>query len=131
MRQQHPHLSQEVQRLAAMGDFSENAGYQLAKSRLRGLNKRIEDLDYLIKRAEIIETSADKESVSLGQTVLITSEGREKEYRILGSNESDPGKGIISRNSPLGAALLGRRLGEEFSAEINGKIKSYKIVNIK
>jgi transcription elongation factor GreA len=125
-----PREAEEVKRLALMGDFSENAGYQLAKSRLRGINQRILDIGDLLARAEIITPSADKEIVRLGHKVTIERNGKIKKYQILGSAETSPAAGVISHNSPIGAALLGRRLGETVKVLLADKEISYKIIEI-
>ena len=130
LKARHPQEAAEVKRLAEMGDFSENAGYQLAKGRLRGLNQRILDLENLLKRAEIILPDRDISSVKIGHKVTIISAGKEKQYTILGASESNPADGIISHNSPLGAGLLGKKLGEEIKIQINGQEKIYRIIGI-
>jgi transcription elongation factor GreA len=125
-----PRLAEEVKRLALMGDFSENAGYQLAKGRLRGLNQRILDTEYLLKRAEIIRPSADTSRVRIGHLVTIENRGQLKTYRILGGTETDPTRGIISHNSPLGSALIGKCVGESISIGASDRLKEYKIIKI-
>jgi len=125
-----PRLSREVKHLASMGDFSENAGYQLAKGRLRGLNQRILDAEDLLKRAEIIESNPDKSSVGLGHRVTVKVNGQEKTYQILGSAETNPGSGVISHSSPLGSALLGHKVGDLVGVDINGSSKEYEIIEI-
>lgn len=125
-----PRLSEEVKRLAAMGDFSENAGYQLAKGRLRGLNQRILDTEDLLKRAEIIAPSPDKSTVGLGHKVTVEISNKIKVYQILGSTESDPLSGVISQNSPLGSALLGHKVGDTISIVLNDRVALYKIIAI-
>lgn len=127
---QRPREAEEVKRLALMGDFSENAGYQLAKSRLRGINQRILDISDLLARAEIITPSEDKAIVQLGHTVTIESRGKIKKYQILGSAETSPAAGVISHNAPLGAALLGRKLGESVTIRLGDKEITYKITRI-
>lgn len=125
-----PRLSEEVKRLAAMGDFSENAGYQLAKGRLRGLNQRILDAEDLLKRAEIIVPNQDNGQVGLGHSVTVEVNGKLKTYKILGSAETDPLSGIISHISPLGAALLGHKVGDMIAVALNDRTIAYKIVKI-
>ncbi len=126
-----PRLSQEVKHLASMGDFSENAGYQLAKGRLRGLNQRILDAEDLLKRAEIITPRQNNDLVGLGHSVTVEINGKIKTYKILGSTETDPLSGIISQSSPLGAALLGHKIGDIVSVALNDRTVEYKIINIK
>lgn len=143
-----PREAAEVARLALMGDFSENVGYQVAKGRLRGLNQRIIDTENLLARAEIIILSGETESVKLGSRVTIekissdkgadknrnaiSNHGlsRQKTYQILGSAETAPAAGVISHSSPLGAALLSHRIGESIKVEIDGKMVEYKIIKI-
>ena len=125
-----PRLIEEVKRLASDGDFSENAAYQIAKGRLRGINQRLLNVEDLLKRSEIIHPSANRETVQIGHEVTIEAGGKQRIYQILGSAESDPAGGIISANSPLGAALLGRRAGEIVATRLAGKTLEYKIIKI-
>jgi len=125
-----PRASEEVKRLALMGDFSENAGYQLAKSRLRSINYRILDIEDLLKRAEIIEPQKNSDFIQLGNLVTVEVGGRIKKYQILGSSETNPGTGIISHNSPLGAALIGKRMGDIIKVRLTDKTVEYKIIKI-
>lgn len=124
---QRPRTSLEVQRLAEMGDFSENAAYQMAKGKLRGINRRIDDIETRLKYAQIISSDSN-ETVSLGNKVSLESSGIIKSYTILGSAETNPSKGIISHNSPLGQALLDRKLGDII--KIPSGTKEYKIIAI-
>jgi len=124
-------LSAEVKRLALMGDFSENAGYQLAKGRLRSLNQRILDIEDLLKRAEIIAPNPDKNSIRLGHSVTVEVNSQIKTYRILGSTETDPISGVISYSSPLGAALIGHKVGDIVPVALSDRVIEYKIIGIK
>lgn len=131
MKSLRPRMADEVKRLAEMGDFSENAGYQLAKGRLRGLNQRIIDLEGYLKTAVIIEPDRNIASVQIGSKVTVERSGRLNLYTILGSTESDPDRGVISHLSPLGAGLLGHREGEELAIRLaNGQEISLKIVRV-
>ena len=123
-----PTVADEVRRLAAMGDFSENAAYQMAKGRLRGMSQRILELEDQLKNAVIIKPVKDARSVQLGSKVMVEANGKEKTYLILGSAETNPQKGIISHNSPIGSALMGRKAGEKVKIQSTGV--EYKIVKI-
>jgi len=135
-----PREAAEVARLALMGDFSENVGYQVAKGRLRGLNQRIIDTENLLARAEIIPLDEATDQIRLGHYVTIenletaknkkTAKSGQKTYQILGSSETNPTVGVISHSSPLGAALLGRRSGDIIEINLNGQTKQYRIVKI-
>ena len=98
---------------------------------LRSLNQRIIELEKLLGRVEIIENQINSETVVVGSEVIIESNGKQKKYKILGSSESNPSLGIISHVSPLGSALLGKKVGEEFEFGASGKEKVYKVVEIK
>lgn len=125
-----PREAEEVKRLALMGDFSENAGYQLAKGRLRGLNQRILDTENLLKRAEIIHRPQRTDIVDIGATVTIEHAGQEKVFTILGSSETDPSRGVISHISPLGASLINKRIGDKIKIGPDGQQKEYIIKKI-
>lgn len=130
MKTSHPRLSAEVKRLAEMGDFSENAGYQDAKGRLRGLNQRILELEAHLKTAVVFRPSGNTEKVNLGHKITVESEGKQKTYQILGGTETNPTAGIISHNSPLGAALIGHKVGDIIKIELAGKNREFKIISI-
>ena len=130
LKESHPKLAREVKRLAEMGDFSENAGYQLAKGQLRGLNQRIIDLENHLKSVLIIEPDKNENAVQIGSRVKLEREGEQKIFSILGSTESDPSKQVISYLSPLGAALMGRQAGETVRLKLAGKDTVYKIISV-
>ena len=126
----HPQEAREVKRLAEMGDFSENVGYQMAKGHLRNLNQRILDIEDTLKKADIVIIDNNTNQVQIGHKVTITSNDIEKKYTILGASESNPSIGVISASSPLGSALLNKKINDEFDLEINGKGKHYLLKNI-
>jgi transcription elongation factor GreA len=126
-----PREAEEVKRLALMGDFSENTGYQIAKGRLRGLNQRILEMEDLLGKAEIIKPIKNSNLVQLGSRVTVEINGKIKTYQILGSTETNPGGGTISHSSPLGAALLSRAKGETIKISLaDNKEAYYKILEI-
>jgi transcription elongation factor GreA len=130
LKNQRAPAIKEVQRTAEMGDFSENAAYQMAKWRLRGINYRITTLEEKLKSAVVIKASTDGR-ISIGSTVTLETNGRQIIYQILGSQESNPTKGLISYLSPIGAALIGHKAGDEVSINIQDKNVFYKILEIK
>lgn len=124
-----PHATQEVKRLAEMGDFSENAAYQMAKGRLRHINQTISDLKTQLAGAEIIKPT-NNQNIQIGHRVTITSKNNSKTYLILGSAETDPNKGVISYLSPIGSKLLGRKLGDNIVITTNKVEINYLISKI-
>ncbi|PKM91307.1 transcription elongation factor GreA [Candidatus Falkowbacteria bacterium HGW-Falkowbacteria-1] len=125
-----PTESKEVKELSTTGDYSENAGYQMAKQNLRRTNNKITKIEDLLNRAEIIETKENSEIIEIGSLVKLEIEGEIKKYQILGSLETNPSKGLISYSSPLGNALINKRKGDIIKLLINGGTKIYKILNI-
>jgi len=130
LKSNQPSLIAEVKRLAADGDFSENAAYQIAKGRLRGLNQRILDIEDHLKQAIVIQPQKGSRVVRLGSVVSVEIEKKIKTYQILGSTETDPKKNIISRNSPIGSGLMGHRLGDTVKIKLAKGEVEYKITNI-
>ncbi|HYE60097.1 MAG TPA: GreA/GreB family elongation factor [Candidatus Kapabacteria bacterium] len=126
-----PKAMAEVSRLAAMGDFSENAAYQIAKGKLRGINNRIMILETHLNKAEIITPDHNTATIHIGHTVTVRDGDIEKTYTILGSSETDPSRGIISHTSPLGAALIGHKIGDRITVPIGKKEKQLVIQNIR
>ncbi|MBR4887597.1 MAG: transcription elongation factor GreA [Clostridia bacterium] len=117
------------------GDLSENSEYDEAKNEQAKVEAEIADLTVMLQNAEIIdESKLDSDTVSLGSVVrveIVTARGsKEKEYQILGSNESDPRAGKISEDSPVGKALLGCKLGDEVEVTTPAGVSTYRILEI-
>jgi transcription elongation factor GreA len=125
-----PRAAAEVARLAELGDFSENVEYQLAKGKLRGINQGIFDLEKQLTAARVFTTTTNTETVQLGHTVTVEADGVQKKFLILGSTETNPGQGVISHNSPLGAALIGKSIGDTATVTLPSKRVTYTIIAI-
>ncbi|HLD18196.1 MAG TPA: GreA/GreB family elongation factor [Patescibacteria group bacterium] len=119
----------EVQRTAEMGDFSENAAYQMAKGRLRGMNARITTLQEQLKTAVPIEAGTGGR-IRIGSKVSVRVNGKDTEFEIVGSQETNPSLGRISYSSPLGMALLGHVLGEMVPIRLGKGEVFYEILNV-
>jgi len=109
---------ERVARARDFGDLSENAEYHAAKEELSFIEGRIEELEDIVLRAEVVKNKAGKDSVGIGCKVTVTVKGKEHTYEIVGEWEADPMKKKISHTSPLGQALVGKKKGEsvEFDA---------------
>lgn len=129
MLKARPAQTAEVKHLAEMGDFSENAAYQIAKGRLRGLNQRIMETEDHLKYAQII-TLERSGTVQLGSTVTIDQEGKRQTFIILGPTETNPSKGIISHKSPLGETLMGKRVGDVVALHQRNNTVTCRILHI-
>jgi len=129
LEQERPEMIKEVQRTAEMGDFSENFAYQQAKHSLRRINSRIMTLEDKIKRAIPIRKS-ESDTVQLGSTVTVESEGKRMTFEIVGPHETNPMRGRISHQSPLGLAMIGHAAGESVTAAGGQKDVAYRIVEV-
>lgn len=115
------------------GDLSENAEYHAARERQSFIEGRIVELEDIISRAQVIDTSTlSGDVIRFGATVQLADEDTEEEatYRIVGSHEADAGAGRLSVTSPLGKALIGRTLGDIVEVKTPRGSRSYEVVKI-
>lgn len=122
-------VADRIEKAKELGDLRENADYQSAKEELSFIEGRILELGDAVNRAEIIR-AGDSGSVSIGCRVKVKFDGKEKDFTIVGSTESDPIKGMISNESPLGRALIGKKIGEEAEVKVPAGMLRYTIVEI-
>lgn len=131
-KRQHPQAVEDLSVALQKGDLSENAEYTESKARLARIDGRIFSIKERIKNAVIIEQDAGSSTeVRIGSTVLLSVNGTQREYQILGTQESDPSRGRISYRSPLGSALIGHATGESVDVQTENGIISYGIIEIK
>ena len=126
-------VSQKIKEAREQGDLSENAEYDAAKDEQRDIEARIEELEKILKNAEVVvEEEADLDKVSIGCSVKILDceFDEELEYKIVGSTEANSLKGKISNESPVGKALLGRQVGDTVTVETPAGEFSYKVLSI-
>jgi transcription elongation factor GreA len=126
-----PRAVEELTRAREMGDLSENAAYSEAKGRLMGMDRRIFEIKEKLKNAVVIERGSDDGRAAIGATVTVEVGGKRRAYEIVGSMETDPGSGRISHRSPLGAALMGKRAGDEVSIKnADGRVMVYRVIDV-
>ena len=126
-------VSQKIKEAREQGDLSENAEYDAAKDEQRDIEARIEELEKILKNAEVVvEEEADLDKVSIGCSVKILDceFDEELEYKIVGSTEANSLKGKISNESPVGKALLGKQVGDTVTVETPAGEFSYKVLSI-
>ena len=126
-------VSQKIKEAREQGDLSENAEYDAAKDEQRDIEARIEELEKILKNAEVVvEEEADLDKVSIGCSVKILDCDFEEEleYKIVGSTEANSLKGKISNESPVGKALLGKQVGDTVTVETPAGEFSYKVLSI-
>jgi len=114
-----------------MGDLSENADYHKAKEDQAFLEGRIQELEYTLNNAQIVDGTARKDVVSVGMRVTVQEDDFEPEtFYIVGAKEADPRSGKISHESPFGRALMDHRVGEVVEAQTPGGTTRLKILKI-
>lgn len=125
-----PKAVERLSKARAMGDLSENSEYVAAKEDLAFVEGRVKELEGVINIAVVVQEQQTDGSIKIGCKVLVEANGTEEEFTIVGEFEADPLAKKLSQTSPIGKALLGKKVGE--SVEVNvpiGKMK-YKILRI-
>ena len=136
LKHELPELAAEAGHAASFGDRSENDAYKQAKGILRRTQRQIWTIEAQLKYAVEIKTGNQRpeagDQVTIGSTVMIESKtGARRNYQILGALETDPGAGIISHKSPLGAALIGKKKGDVIEIKTARGGQEWKIIDIK
>ena len=124
-----PAIVRRVADARSEGDLSENFAYHDARQELGHVDGRIQTIEATLRRAQVVESTSGGE-IGLGSTVTVRDEFGDSTYSIVGPVEADPAAGRISMVSPLGAALLGRAVGEEVSFSSPAGPRSVTIVEI-
>lgn len=128
-----PQVLERVAQARAMGDLSENSEYTAAREELSLIDSRIEELQEMLKHAEIIEgvkSSKKTSSIQLGSTVTVKIDGKKEVFELVGEWEADPQEKKISHESPLGKALIGKGLNDKIEVEAPAGKILYHIVDI-
>lgn len=125
-------VAENLEYAKKLGDLSENAEYHEARERQAEVEDRIQHLEFILKDAAIVD-GKHGDTVSIGSSVDIVREG-EKEartYRIVGSEEADSAKGLLSNLSPLGSALIGKKAGDTVKVKTPKGPASYTVAKVK
>jgi transcription elongation factor GreA len=112
------------------GDITENAEYEDAKNEQAFVEGRIQTLSAMIKNAVVIDENHSTTHVQIGSTVEVQSQDGKEKFQIVGSAEADPAAGLISNESPVGRALLGRKKGDTVVVTVPAGDWTYKILGI-
>ncbi|MDD2969600.1 MAG: transcription elongation factor GreA [Lachnospiraceae bacterium] len=126
-------VAQKIKEAREQGDLSENAEYDAAKDEQRDIEARIEELEKILKNAEVVvEDEVDLDRISIGCKVdILDVEYNETfTYKIVGSTEANSLKGKISNESPVGRALIGAQKGETVSVDTQAGQLQYKVLEI-
>ena len=127
-------VAQKIKEAREQGDLSENAEYDAAKEEQRDIELRIEEIDKILKNAEVVvEEDVDSSRINIGYSVKIKDmeTNETMEYKIVGSTEANVLKGKISNESPVGKAMIGAKKNQVIEVETQAGMLKYKIMSIK
>jgi transcription elongation factor GreA len=130
-RVERPTIVKAIAEARAHGDLSENAEYHAAREKQGFIEGRINELETKVGAAEVIEPPTSGDRITFGSTVRLEDEGgKEVRYQIVGSDEAEPAHGRISVMSPLARTLIGKRVGDNVTAQLpNGK-KTFDVLQV-
>ena len=124
-------ISRRLRSAIQMGDLSENADYHKAKEDQAFLEGRIQEIEAILRNAVIIEKKNNPDAVEIGSHVTIQEAGLDAEtYHLVGPTEADPRNGRISFESPIGRAIMDKKVGDVAEAETPGGRIKFKIIKI-
>lgn len=126
-------VAQKIKEAREQGDLSENAEYDAAKDEQRDIEARIEEIEKILKNAEIVdEDEVNTDAINVGCQVKILDCEFDEElvYKIVGSTEANSLKGKISNESPVGRALIGKKVGDMVAVETQVGVVQYKVLDI-
>ena len=130
MNTKRPDVLARVSQARNLGDLSENAEYVASREELSFVDGRIDELEELLKQVELISQSKSNNVVKLGSTVKVHDGKKHEVFTVVGEWEADPHEKKISHESPLGKALLGKKVGEKVEVDAPvGKI-AYEILKV-
>ena len=126
-------VAAKIKEAREQGDLSENAEYDAAKDEQRDIEARIEEIEKILKNAEVVvEDEGDFDKINIGCSVLVYDKEFDEEiqFKIVGSTEANSLQGKISNESPVGQALLGKKVGDEIQVETQAGVMEYKVLKI-
>ncbi len=126
-------VAAKIKEAREQGDLSENAEYDAAKDEQRDIEARIEELEKILKNAEVVvEDDVDLEKINIGCTVDVYDREfeEEMEFKIVGSTEANSLAGKISNESPVGRALIGKKVGDVVAVETQAGVIEYEVLKI-
>lgn len=124
-------IAERIKTAREFGDLSENAEYTAARQEQEKTESRIAEIENILQNVKVITKPRSEGKVQLGSTVSLKSEnGKTKNFQVVGTVEADPLNGKISDESPIGQALLGKKVGEEVEIKTPAETTAYKVVTI-
>jgi len=123
-------IADRIKTAREFGDLAENAEYQSARQEQDKNEGRIGEVEHILQSVEIIKAPRSGSKVQIGSTVKLKNDGKTKQFQVVGTVEADPLNGKISDESPIGQALLGKKLGDHVEITTPAETAKYKIIEI-
>lgn len=124
-------IADSIKTARELGDLAENSEYQAARAEQDRNEARIGELEHILQNVELIKAPKGDSKVQLGSKVSLKGEdGKSKEFQVVGTVEADPLNGKISDESPIGKALLGKKVGDEVEIKTPAETATYKVASI-
>lgn len=126
-------IAEKIKEAREQGDLSENAEYDAAKDEQRDMEARIEEIEKILKNAEVVvEEEVDLDKINVGCTVKVFDMEFDEEmiFKLVGSTEANSLEGKISNESPVGRALIGKKVGDVVDVETQAGVIQYKVLGI-
>lgn len=124
-------ITESIKSARELGDLAENAEYAAARADQERTEARISEIEHILKNVDVIKTPKNVSKVKLGSTVTLKGEGgKTKQFKVVGTVEADPLEGKVSDESPIGRALLDKKVGEDVEIANSTENHIYKIVEL-
>lgn len=127
LNDEKPKIVERVKIARSQGDLSENADYDTARSELEQTETRVKEIEHILRNVEIIKKPKTNGFVKLGSIVHLKSKKNETSFKVVGSVEANPAEGKISDESPIGKALIGKKVSEDVEIALPSGTSVYKI----
>lgn len=122
--------AERIKAAREFGDLAENAEYISAREEQERVEGRIGEIENILQNVEVIKKPRGDSKVQLGSKVTLKNNGKTKEFQVVGTVEADPLEGKISDESPIGQALLGKKVGDEVEITTPAEVSTYKVASI-
>ena len=123
-------LAEAIRVAREFGDLSENTEYQSLRATAERNDARIAEIEHILQNTELIKDGGKSDKIRLGSHVTLEGVGGKKEFQVVGTMEADPLNGKISDESPIGHALMGRKVGDDVEIKTPAEAASYKVAKI-
>src|SRR3989339_9544 len=131
LKNKKPKAIERLSKARSMGDLSENSEYTAAKEELAFVEGRVREIEEILNNAQVIENNHVGNLVQVGSSVTVQTDGKSELFQIVGEFEADPMNKKLSQNSPIGQALINKKMGDLIEVTIPAGKVQYKIVEIK